>query len=225
MRVMCSNHSSTWYVNLCRKYPSNLGWLLGPRHWKNPREGIAFALDNDAYQSFTSGTPYDFDAWFRFLDKVSATALEPLWALVPDVVANRDKTLEQWCQYAPYIRHRGWNAALALQDGMTDDDVEECSPDVLFVGGSTAWKWRTAHNWCEWEGGRVHVGRVNGKRRLWHCQRIGAESCDGSGWFAGTTQGREARQLEAWLENQEPHPEFDLRLKNLLPTQPPSGKI
>lgn len=212
VRVMCSNDSSTWYMNLCRKYPDNLGWLIGPRFWKNPREGVAFALDNDAYQSFSNGTPYDFKSWSKFLHKVKASGIVPLWALVPDVVANRSATLEQWGMFNREVAESyGWKTALAVQDGMTREDVLglRFQPDVIFVGGTTVWKWKTAHVWCR-DFPRVHVGRVNGKRRLWHCQRIGAESCDGSGWTRGTTCGREARQLEVWLENQEPHPELAL---------------
>ena len=208
MRVMCSNHSSTWYMDLCRKHPDNLGWLIGPRHWKNPREGVAFALDNDAYQSFTNGTPYDFDAWLRFLDKVSATGMEPLWALVPDVVANKDKTLEQWAKYSPLVMERGWRTALAVQDGMTNFEAFDCHADILFVGGTTEWKWDTAHIWCR-QFPRIHIGRVR-SQRLPYCLQIGAESCDGTGWFRESVRGRPARQLEAWLENQEPHPELGL---------------
>lgn len=205
--MMCSNDSSTWYMNLCRKYPDKLGWLMGPSSYKPPRHGVAFALDNDAFKAFRDKTAYDFDAWFRFLDKVSKSEIEPMWALVPDVVANREETLEQWHKYSPSIKARGWHTALAVQDGMDELDVLPLLPDVVFVGGTTEWKWKTAHLWCK-EMSRVHVGRVNGKKRLWHCQNIGAESCDGSGWFMGTTCGREARQLEAWLENPEPHPEL-----------------
>lgn len=210
MRLMCSNHSSHWYMDLVQKHPDNLGWLIGPRVWKNPRPGVAFALDNDAFQSFTNGTPYDFKAWAAFLLKVKKTKETPLWALVPDVVANRAATLEQWGMFNRVVAEDyGWRTALAVQDGMTREDVLglRFKPDVIFVGGTSKWKWNTAHEWSRgFE--RVHVGRVNGKRRLWHCQNIGAESCDGSGWTRGTTKGRNARQIEAWLENQDPHPEL-----------------
>lgn len=206
---MCSNHSSRWYMNLCQKYPDNLGWLIGPRYWKNPREGVAFALDNDAFQSFSNGTPYDFDAWLRFLDKVSATGLEPLWALVPDVVGDAKETRAQWFTYNHYIKDRGWKTALAVQDGMDLNDVSVCRPDLIFVGGTTVWKWSTAHTWCFQSRHPVHVGRVR-SRRLPYCQQIGAASCDGTGWMRESTKGRPARQLEAWLENPDPHPELNL---------------
>lgn len=195
-------------MNLCQKFPQNLGWLIGPRFWKRPRSGVAFALDNDAFQSYTNGTSYDFDAWRRFLDRVASTAEKPLWALVPDVVGQRASTLDQWVKYAPIVESYGWLTALAVQDGMGVSDVLNCAPDVVFVGGTTEWKWRTAHMWCgEFE--RVHVGRVR-VRRLPYCKQIGAESCDGTGWMRESTKGRPARQLEAWLENPTPQPELAL---------------
>lgn len=210
MRVMCSSHSSTWYMAMCRKYPDNLGWLFGPSSYKVPRPGVSFALDNDAYSCFSNGTEYDFSAWEKFLQKVCNSRIEPIWALVPDVVGNREKTLEQWGMFVEVIAGScGWKTALAVQDGMTREDVLglKFHPDVIFVGGSTEWKWKTAHLWCK-EFPRVHIGRVR-SRRLPYCQQIGAESCDGTGWFRESVRGRPARQLEAWLENQEAHPELD----------------
>lgn len=213
MRLMCADHCSKWYLDLTQRFPDNLGWLCGPSCHNMPRSNIPFALDNDAYQSFTNGTPYDLPAWFKFLDRINALDIQPIWALCPDTVGNRETTIEQWRDHSDTIRSYGWTTAFAVQDGMTRDDVLDLKPrpNVLFVGGTTAWKWSTAHLWCR-AFNRVHVGRVNGKKRLWHCQRIGAESCDGSGWTRGTTKGREARQLEAWLENQEPHPELAIKL-------------
>lgn len=211
MRVMLSNHSSRWYIDLCGKYPKRLGWLIGPSVWKNPRDDIAFAMDNDAYISFKNGVPYDFYSWSDFLKKVKASGIEPLWAVVPDVVGNAKKTLEQWDMFYQEVAFSyGWKAALGVQDGMTPEDVSllRFQPDVIFVGGTTDWKWRTSHVWCQ-HFPRVHVARVR-SRRLPYCQQIGAESCDGTGWFRESTRGRPARQLEAWLENPEPHPELAL---------------
>lgn len=208
MRVMCHHHSRFW-LELCRKFPERTGWLVGPTWWSNPPEGVAFALDNDAFQTFTKGTPYDFDAWMRFLDKVSSTGRNPIWALVPDVVGDARRTREQWFIYSHYIKDRRWKTALAVQDGMNFEDVKACNPDLIFVGGTTQWKWSTAHEWCFQSRRPVHIGRVR-SRRLLYCQQIGAESCDGSGWFRESVRGRPARQLEAWLENPEPHPELNL---------------
>lgn len=205
---MCSNHSSRWYMSMCAKYPDRLGWLIGPRHWKNPRSGVAFALDNDAFTCWTQVKPFDFVAWRSFLGRIRDTLETPIWAAVPDVVANREATLRQWNEWSFLVVENGWPTALVVQDGMTMRDVESCKPDVVFVGGTTEWKWKTAHLWCQ-DFPRVHVGRVR-SRRLTYCQQIGAESCDGTGWFRESVRGRPARQLEAWIENEEPHPELAL---------------
>ncbi len=89
----------------------------------------------------------------------------------------------------------GWPLAFAVQDGMTVEDVPG-DADVIFVGGSTEWKWRTVAMWCA-AFQRVHVGRVNTYRRLWECHDAGAESIDGTGWTRGDQ--RQYRGLLAYL--------------------------
>jgi len=79
---------------------------------------------------------------------------------------------------------------------MTTKDVP-ISADVVFVGGSTEWKWATMPMWCG-NFQRVHVGRVNTYRLLWKCHDAGAESCDGTGWWRGDQ--KQARDLRAYLE-------------------------
>ncbi len=70
---------------------------------------------------------------------------------------------------------------MAVQDGMTAELVRRhADPAVIFVGGSTRFKYGTLGHWCG-HFLRVHVGRVNSHRRLWECQRAGAESVDGTG--------------------------------------------
>lgn len=115
-----------------------------------------------------------------------------------DMVANRNVTMQRWQQYFPIVKQFGFDAAFAVQDGMDPADVP---PDaaVVFVGGSTVWKWRTLRMWCE-SFKRVHVGRVNSYRRLCQCHDAGAESCDGTGWFRGDHgSGKPLRALMAYL--------------------------
>ena len=91
---------------------------------------------------------------------------------------------------------RACTVVFAVQDGMTVDDVPS-NADVIFVGGTTEWKWQTVAMWCK-AFQRVHVGRVNEYKRLWMCHDAGAESCDGSGWTRGDQ--RQFRGLLAYLE-------------------------
>jgi len=114
------------------------------------------------------------------------SGIMPLWALVPDVVGNREATLERWARYAGAVRQLGFRPAFAVQNGMTFEDVpdEDC---VLFIGGDDAFKDAAIAPWCARYPGRVHVGRVNTWDRLVACWRAGAVSVDGTGWFR---QGR-----------------------------------
>ena len=77
----------------------------------------------------------------------------------------------------------GFKLAMAVQDGMTPDDVPS-NCDVIFVGGTDAWKMPSLPMWTA-NFPRVHVGRINGYRGLWQCHEAGAESCDGTGYFRG----------------------------------------
>lgn len=197
MRLLPANHSSKKFHEIARQYPNRLGWLLGPGSWKTPREGLFYALDNDAFIAWKNGTRFNEAAWLKMLDKIPNQ--RPDWALVPDVVANRVATLESWERYFPEVKARGLNPAFALQDGMTQKDVP-LDAKVVFVGGTTEWKWRTLPYWCH-HFPRVHVGRTNGIRRLWIAQRLGAESCDGTGYFRATFNGLEGRKLQAWLHH------------------------
>jgi hypothetical protein len=205
MMVLCSNHSSRAFVALAHK-TKRLGWMIGPTHYKTPRADIPFALDNDAYIAWKNGKRFDADAWLRMIEKVNAQGLRPMWALVPDVVADRERTLEAWSRHWRTVAEAGFQPAFAVQDGMASCDVpselaEGFSVPVVFIGGTTQWKWRTASDWCS-KFPRVHLGRCGTSRwKLERIEELGCESCDGSGFFRATINGREARQLKAYLSD------------------------
>lgn len=198
MMLLCSNDSSRAFVALARQNPARLGWIQGPTHWKNPRPGISYALDNDAFTCWKKGIRFNADAWRRMLDKASAFH-RPMWVLCPDVVADRGATLDAWNTYSSEASKLGAPVAFAVQDGMSVGDVPYAA-DVVFVGGTTEWKWSTAKMWCD-NFSHVHIGRTNGIRRLWMAQRLGAKSADGSGYFCDTINGSSGRKLLAWLHH------------------------
>ena len=184
-----------WHY-LAGAHPGSVGVLLGPSYFSKVklRHWMPFALDNDA---FTLRDNWNEQAWIAMLDRVRLHRMDPIWVLVPDVVADKDRTIKRWYKYAPVAKRYGWPLAFALQDGMMPHDVPT-EAEVVFVGGSTKWKWRTVPMWCE-HFKRVHVGRVNELRRLEFCERYGAESCDGSGFFRDTEDGRKAQNLLAFV--------------------------
>ena len=211
MMVMPSSHSSSRFHYLCGKFPDRLGWLIGPSGLKKLalRSWVPFALDNDAFSAFANGKPWDALAWQEFILAIKRSGHHPMWALVPDVVCDKDATLEAWETYRHLISESGFPLAFAVQDGMTPDDITiDPHPDVIFVGGSTKWKWETLPIWCR-HFRRVHVGRVNSIDRLVTCDELGVESCDGTGWFRDPGDNQKMNALESWLDGSRvPHSEM-----------------
>jgi len=209
LMVMPSNNSSAIVHYWAGRYQDRIGWLVGPSAMRKTklRKWIPFALDNDAFASWTTGRPWDETAWLNMLGNVRAQGMTPRWVLVPDVVADREATLAKWDCYAPIAARFGWPLSMAVQDGMTPADVP-VEADVIFIGGTTEWKWRSLPMWAE-TGRRIHVGRVNEVERLFVCERWRVESVDGTGWMQGTENGRQARALASYLANEtQPHNEL-----------------
>jgi len=178
---------------LCGQYPGLVGNLWSPGRGVTVWPFTPYALDNGAWVSFANQLEWSESRWRNLIDEVERKPFRPLWALVPDVVTDRERTIENWHRYAPVVQRAGISAAFAVQDGMSLEDIPY-NADVIFVGGSTAWKWRTLESWCA-AFPRVHVGRVNSYQKLIRCWEAGAESTDGTGWFRGRH-----RQLDGLIE-------------------------
>ena len=199
MMIMSGQSNPMWHYAAGR-WPGSVGLLLGPAYFRKQalRPWLPYALDNDAFTAWRSGKPWSESAWMEMLLWARMTGYRPLWAIVPDVVANRQATLDNWSRYASAIDSIGWPKAFAVQDGMTPDDVPGDAA-VVFVGGSDEFKWRTASMWTV-HFPRVHVGRVNSVEKMSFCEDIGVESVDGTGWFKDPSRDDKLPALMNWLE-------------------------
>lgn len=191
MIIMLANNTGIKTGYLAGKYPGKIGHLFSPGAHRGPYEFCEFSLDNGAF----GPKGFNFEQWLKLLEWAKLSGQKPRWVLVPDVVGDRDGTLARWREYAPRAACYGWPLAFALQDGMKERDVPQ-NAEVVFVGGTTFWKWSTVASWCK-SFHRVHVGRVNVYRRLWQCHDAGAESVDGTGWMRGDQ--KQYRGLCAYL--------------------------
>ena len=105
------------------------------------------------------------------------------FAVAPDVVGDHEATLARSLPMLARIRALV-PVAFVGQDGATPTTVPWDEFDVLFIGGSTAWKLsldaydlvRAAHLHGKW----VHIGRVNSRQRLQYAGHIDADSADGT---------------------------------------------
>lgn len=189
--VMVANQEGTEVGYLAGRYPGGIGQLYSPGRSFSPKDFLPYALDNGAFSCWTRGIGWDEEAWKRHLLLAHGRPkpLSPLWAVVPDVVANRAATLERWGRYAAIVRSYGYRPAFAVQDGMTFEDVPS-SDAVVFLGGTDAFKDAAIAPWCARFPGRVHVARVNEASRLWASYNAGAVSVDGTGWFRNNARAK-----------------------------------
>lgn len=171
-----------------------------------------YAFDNGVYRDWTANVPWEggipvkdgvptrkspihpsgeWHADIRWLEEnllgggLEGTVLwPPDFIVAPDRVTGGQASLRMSAEFGYALRCLDWNeVALAVQDGMTEQDVRPVVGlfSVIFVGGSSEWKARHAHRWVDFahaHGMRCHVGRVGTVRKVAWAKRIGADSID-----------------------------------------------
>ena len=121
---------------------------------------------------------------------------------------RRRETARLFEVWAPLLEQRQLPVALVMQDGLDDLGpwLEQTWDRLaaLFIGGSTDWKLSlTAAELvaeAKARGKWVHMGRVNGRRRMNYARLIGCDSVDGSSF----SQFRDTwlpLALDEWLED------------------------
>lgn len=174
-----------------------IGMMCTPAEGRSPETAAVWAADNGC---FGSGYPGD-TAWLSWLARHTSHADRCLWATAPDIVGHAAATLERSLPHLHAIRALGYRAALVAQDGLEHLTVPWGEFDVLFVGGSTAFKLGDAAAHLTREalsrGKSVHMGRVNSTRRWHYAQRLGCHSADGT--FLAYAPGANLARLRRWM--------------------------
>lgn len=205
--LLCGQSNRVWHY-WAGRYPGSVGLLVGPSYLKKvPIDPwMPFALDNDAFMAWKDGTEWDLEAWRGMLREIKMRGITPLWATVPDVVADRKATLKKWYAHFEEVKRLGWPAAFCVQDGMTPNDVPE-SADVIFVGGTDGWKFPNLPLWSEFP--RVHCARVASQEMIEACEREGCESVDSTAWFRAADRPDHLPMLKRFIEgHRNPTPDF-----------------
>jgi hypothetical protein len=158
--------------------------------------GATWCADNGC---FANGYPGD-EGWWGWLSAHESPET-CAFAVAPDVVGDAAATLQRSTPWLPRIRSLGIPAAFVAQDGQESLPVPWDEFDVLFIGGTTAWK-LGGHAWllarqAKARGKRVHMGRVNSQRRYVYARAIGCDSVDGTFLAFGPDQN--LPRLLAWL--------------------------
>jgi hypothetical protein len=203
MIVMPAN-STGWFWHCLARETGRIGHLYSPGAQRGPWPWFPFALDNGAFSCWDMETNefsnakwnYVEEAWKTLIRWAAPTGLAK-WAIVPDVPGNAERTFEKWDKWHRFVADSEINPALAVQDGMTVEQVKALRPQpaVICVGGTTEWKWATADEWIK-AFPRVHVLRCNSPAKLYYLEALGAESCDGTGWNRGDRKQTDG--IETW---------------------------
>ncbi len=152
--------------------------LFTPLTGRNPQHPEKrFAMDNGAFARFEA------KGFLTMLAKHEPRKDLCRFVAVPDVVGCARLTLD--CFRFRQPRLANWPVAFVCQDGQESLDIpwEHCA--AVFIGGSTKWKMgeyaaaivkaaKVIGKWC-------HVGRINTPARFEYFEKLGADSCDGTG--------------------------------------------
>lgn len=147
--------------------------LTGYSRWTDE-----FAIDNGAY------TIFRIERFQMILKREAEVKSLCKWVAVPDCVGSARRTREIW-KYRFDMVPAGWPLAYVCQDGTEDIGIPWDDCVAVFIGGSTEWKdgphaaeiIKTA----KILGKQSHVGRINTAKRFKHFDKLGADTCDGSG--------------------------------------------
>ena len=153
-----SNGQSVVHFWAGRGYP--VGWLFTPGRNREPKPWLPYAIDNGKFGVYLDGREWEEENFLTTLRHFQKQEIKPRWAAVPDIVANKEETLKAWAKWVPRLsKEFSFDWAFVAQDGMTPCDVPT-DADVVFIGGSKAWKWKNAKLFTE-SFPRVHIGGVN----------------------------------------------------------------
>lgn len=174
----------------------DLGFISTPAQGNVRPSGIPWVADNGCY-----GKGYPGDQ--ELLDWLgSQKPADCKFAVCPDVVGDWEATRRRSSPFIAPIRALGYPVAIVAQDGLTFEACPWEALDVLFVGGTTAWKLGSEARWLvraarkrqKW----VHMGRVNTWSRLQYARDIGCDSVDGTFLTFGPDQN--LPRLLGWLK-------------------------
>ncbi|MEW2147745.1 hypothetical protein AB0909_00665 [Streptomyces albidoflavus] len=182
----------------------HLGCMTTPAQGNRVPPGAWYAADNGRFGCDGKGRNWPGLAEWRAWLTRTVTRYGPdrcLWALAPDVPFDAAGTLADSLPELVFIRSLGVPAAFAAQDGCDVLGLPWDAFDVLFLAGSTEWKLgpvaeRLARE-AKARGKRIHMGRVNSRRRLGIAGWLGADSCDGT--YLAFGPNRNLPKLLGWL--------------------------
>jgi len=149
-------------------------------------------MDNGAFRAWQRGYPFQRWAFDQQMRETFSSGIDLEWFVCPDIVAGGKRSLAFSIEWLRCELRTAPSVALAVQDGMSIQDIKDACimsrfPNVshIFVGGTEDWKWETAGDWVEFahaNGRKCHIGRCGTLDHLRAAERVGADSVDSTSW-------------------------------------------
>lgn len=173
-----------------------LGFISTPRMRNIMPLDVAWAADNGRFAAPHEYTDAGYLRWLARQPKERC-----LFATAPDVLGDHAATIEMAQPLLSRLRALGYPAAFVAQDGWREDNTPWDELDLLFIGGTDAFKLgraATAIAAARARGKSVHMGRVNSFRRMRLAAALGCNSVDGT--FLKFGPDTNEPKLLAWLD-------------------------
>jgi hypothetical protein len=186
-----------------RHVHDDVGFMLRADRWGIPKHGW-LAADNGR---FSNPDGYDDATYLKWLNRLPRERL--LFATAPDVLGNHEATRALAQPMLAKIDDLGIHPAFVAQNGFDAATTPWDAFDVLFIGGTTQFKFRggrLATQQALARGKKVHMGRVNSLDRLRAAAAVGCTSADGT--FLAFGPDVNWRRLTNWLDALHLQPDF-----------------
>lgn len=139
-----------------------------------------WCIDNACYGK----KGFEEKRYFSLLNRLNHVKNECQFVTIPDVVGDAKETNRLFNKYNSIVVGLGWKTAYVAQDGLDYGMIPWGEFSTIFIGGTTEFKFS---KFCEKiitksinNTVKVHIGRVNSKKRYQHFKNLGADSCDGT---------------------------------------------
>jgi hypothetical protein len=146
------------------------------------------ALDNGAFTCYNKGYPFMEKVFLEAIDRAYKHGLILDFIVTPDIICGGKKSLEFSLKWADGRLSTCPSLALVVQDGMEVKDLDHTVMhrfSHIFVGGSVAWKWETAHEWklhAASYGMKCHIGQCGPLKYLNKAKNLQVDSVDSTSW-------------------------------------------
>lgn len=189
---------------MTKRRHARLGFMMTPDRGDSVPRDTFVAADNAC---FANPAGYSDAKYLKYLQRMPRE--RTLFAAAPDVLGSHAETVVRSLPILRQIRAMGLKAAFVAQDGWQNASTPWDEFDAIFIGGTTAFKFRGGREavmaakrhgkWC-------HMGRVNGLGRLRAAVGIGCDSADGNVLRFGPDTNWP--RIQRWLDHLDDQPEM-----------------